>query len=154
MNDTVFIGIDPGKQGGFASYDGEQIWAFKCPDNPQKMSDKLRVTQNNCMIEGNNLVAYIERVWAFRNSGTRQAFSFGVNYGMWLGCLGTLKIPYIEVIPKTWMGHFGDLPKDRQERKQTLKQIAQGLLPENKVTLATADAILIAKYAEETHYEQ
>ena len=81
------------------------------------MSDKLRVTQNNCMIEGNNLVAYIERVWAFRNSGTTQAFSFGVNYGMWLGCLGTLKIPYIEVIPKTWMGHFGDLPKDRQERK-------------------------------------
>ena len=50
--------------------------------------------------------------------------------------------------------YLNSLPKDRQERKQTLKQIAQGLLPENKVTLATADAILIAKYAEETHYEQ
>ena len=73
---------------------------------------------------------------------------------MWLGCLGTLKIPYVEVLPRKWMQHFGDLPKDRQDRKRTLKQIAQGLLPDNKVTLATADAILIAKYAEETHFER
>ena len=154
MNKTVFIGIDPGKQGGFASYDGEEIWAFKCPSSAEEMSNKLRVTQNNCAIEGNTLVAYIERVWAQPGNGVKQSFSFGVNYGMWLGCLGTLKIPYVEVLPRKWMGHFGDLPKDRQDRKRTLKQIAQGLLPDNKVTLATADAILIAKYAEEVHFER
>jgi hypothetical protein len=44
------------------------------------------------------------------------------------------------------MKKYGELPKEKQERKRYLKMLALSYFQELKVTLKTADAILIAKY--------
>ena len=56
------------------------------------------------------------------------------------------------VTPLTWMKYFGtSRPKDKTKRKNHLKQIAQELCPEAKITLATADALLLAIWARAEH---
>ena len=42
------------------------------------------------------------------------------------------------------MKHFGTMPKDKKDRKNHLKHLAQQRFPSVKITLATADAILLA----------
>ena len=49
---------------------------------------------------------------------------------------------------------FGPLSKEKKDRKKELKQIAKKLYANNKVTLYTADAILIAHYLKETINEK
>ena len=41
------------------------------------------------------------------------------------------------------------MPKDRKKRKAHLKHLAQSLFPTEKVTLKTADAILLANWCRE-----
>ena len=46
---------------------------------------------------------------------------------------------------------FQPLPKDKGDRKRRLKKIAMEYHPEIKVTLDTADAIVMAYYLKETN---
>jgi hypothetical protein len=53
--------------------------------------------------------------------------------------------------PKQWQMHF-NVPKKlkKVQRKNWIKDKAKELYPGLKVTLATSDAILIAKYLQQT----
>ena len=76
-------------------------------------------------------------------------FTFGKSYGMLLGFLTAANIAYIEVIPRTWQKSYGLLrPKEATDTqwKNELKDKALLLFPGTKVTLATADALLMAEY--------
>jgi len=44
------------------------------------------------------------------------------------------------------MKSFQPLPKIKKERKNELKKIASEMFPENKITLSTSDAALIAAW--------
>ena len=101
-------------------------------------------------IGNKNVIAYVERVWARPSNATRAAFTFGVNYGEWLGILAALNIKTVLVTPQTWMKYYKDkfkikLPKEKKDRKNKLKEIATQYT-DKKVTLYNADAILIAVY--------
>ena len=68
---------------------------------------------------------------------------------MWLGIIGALNIPLIEVTPQMWMKSYAPLPKIKQERKKKIKEIATEIFEdvysnENRVTYAVSDAALIA----------
>ena len=78
--------------------------------------------------------------------GVKSMFTFGENYGHWVGVLAALKIPYNLITPIVWMKHYSPIPKDKKDRKNYLKSVAQRLYPDSHITLATADAILIAHY--------
>ena len=101
-------------------------------------------------IGNKNVIAYVERIWARPSNATRAAFTFGVNYGEWLGILAALNIKTVLVTPQTWMKYYKDkfkikLPKEKKDRKNKLKEIATQYT-DKKVTLYNADAILIAVY--------
>lgn len=70
-------------------------------------------------------------------------------YRMCRATLATLGIPFLAVTPKNWQAHYG-LAKEKLEGdtswKNRLKARAQSLFPDVKVTLATADALLLAEY--------
>ena len=68
-----------------------------------------------------------------------------------VGILATLKIPYKLVTPHTWMKHYGSRPKDKKDRKNHIKHLAQQRFPDVDITLATSDAMLIANYMRETN---
>ena len=147
----MIIGIDPGKSGAVAVWDDGIEKVIKCPNNPDDMSDVIRLVRNRFVSNrSNHLVAYMERVWARPSNATRAAFTFGVNYGEWLGILSSFNVDTVLITPQTWMKYYKDkfkikLPKEKKDRKNKLKEIA-AQYTDKKITLYNADAILIAVY--------
>jgi len=86
--------------------------------------------------------------------GVSSTFKFGRGYGFLRGCLVALGIPFEDVTPQTWMRALNVPPRRKNETKAQFKQrlrgVAQQLFPSEKITLATADALLIAEYCRRT----
>ena len=150
-----YIGIDPGAGGGIAVIDEEDnIKAYKCPQSSEDMALLFEVLIGNSPPESIRLL--MERVWARPTNAVRAAFSYGVNYGQWLGISSSHEIKMNTVIPTEWIRWTG-CPKALKSviRKRWLKEKAQELYPEIKrVTLKTSDAILITRYAKEEYFEK
>ena len=152
MKDKLFIGIDPGVNGGIAFIQGNNVAVHKCPDTTHDMALALMSYISKAYKDNVVCMAAIEKVHSMPKQGVASTFKFGMNYGTWLGILSTAKVPYKKVTPLTWMKYFGtSRPKDKTKRKNHLKQIAQELCPEAKITLATADALLLAVWARAEH---
>lgn len=76
-------------------------------------------------------------------------FTFGTSYGMARMALCAAGVRRVLVPAATWQAAIGvqkRAGRKKQEWKNSLKDMAQSLFPEIKVTLATADALLIAHY--------
>ena len=71
------------------------------------------------------------------------------NAGVIRGAVLALGVKLVEVPPKEWQAHFHLQKGDRTptEWKNLLKGEAQKRFPNQNVTLATADALLIYEYA-------
>ncbi|MBC8299866.1 MAG: hypothetical protein H8E55_29325 [Pelagibacterales bacterium] len=139
----IIIGIDPGKGGALAIYDEytDKYNAYNCPDTIKGMVELTKEWSN----KSSSVIAYLEKVHAFPTDGRSSAFKFGMNYGIWQGILESLDVDTVLVSPIIWQKTFGKLPKDKQERKRRMRDIASGISG-LKATLKTADAILICKY--------
>ena len=143
------IGIDPGKNGGLVVISDKEIRAYKCPETPDAMATLFGVALNGDAPIDTYCV--IEKVWARPGNASRAAFTYGVNFGLWLGIAASYEVDVNYVLPQKWMAHVG-CPKGMKvtQRKNWLKDKAKELYPQlKKVTLATADAILIAKYGQD-----
>ena len=145
----IVIGIDPGKSGGLVVIKKNKVSLYKCPKSPHEMSSILRQARADAWIDEHSIHIAIEKVWAFPTDARSSAFKFGVNYGMWLGIIGSLNLPFMEVPPQTWMKSYSPLPKDKKDRKKAIKDIAIDMLRdmfnnEQRVTYAVSDAALIA----------
>jgi len=147
----IAVGIDPGKSGGLVKIHSIQneCSMHKCPSTTQEMSSLLRTSKNSAFVDNLPILVAIEKVHAFPTDARSAAFKFGMNYGMWLGIIGALNIPLIEVTPQMWMKSYAPLPKIKQERKKKIKEIATEIFEdvysnENRVTYAVSDAALIA----------
>jgi len=151
----TYIGIDPGKSGGICSIEDNRLRANKCPDSVQGMAELFKdILQDT---SPKDVFLYIEKVWAMPHDGKSSIFTFGQNFGQWEGVIASFNIIPIYVTPSTWMKHH-EVQKGlkKQERKNILKQMAQEFINSNNymsyqwkgiATLATADAIMLAKYA-------
>ncbi|MCP4100783.1 MAG: hypothetical protein GY750_05065 [Lentisphaerae bacterium] len=135
------MAIDPGKNGGIAIIGGDYAKAFKCPDSSPEMADIVREyvvrygsAQCRCVIE---------KVHLMPGNGVKSMFSFGRNYGQWLGILSALHIPFKEIPPGVWMRKISGVPKDKPTRKRYFKTYSQQMFPLCRVTLATADALAL-----------
>ena len=101
-----------------------------------------------------NIRLLMERVWARPTNAVRAAFSYGTNYGQWLGIAASNEVKMNTVIPAEWIRWIG-CPKALKSviRKRWLKEKAQELYPDIKrVTLKTSDAILIVHYAKGEYF--
>ena len=147
----IAVGIDPGKSGGLVKIHSRnnECSMHKCPSTTQEMASLLRTAKNSAFADNLPILVAIERVHAFPTDARSAAFKFGMNYGMWLGIIGALNIPLIEVTPQMWMKSYAPLPKIKQERKRKIKEIATEIFEdvynnENRITYAVSDAALIA----------
>ena len=150
-----YIGIDPGKSGGIAVIDLRgQMKAYKCPASSEEMALLFQICIGNTAPDRVKLL--MERVWARPTNAVRAAFSYGTNYGQWLGIAASNEIKMNTVIPVNWIQWIG-CPKalKKDVRKRWLKEKAGELYPKiNKLTLATSDAILITHYAREKYFNE
>lgn len=142
-----YIGIDPGVSGGLAILDvtGEVLHLTKMPATERDLYDWLRanVSIRTIGVGPGHVFAVLERVGASPQMGVVSAFSFGRGYGLLLGMLTALDVPFDQVSPSRWQAMMqcqtaGD--------KNVSKRRAQQLFPKISVTHAIADALLLAEY--------
>ena len=135
------ITIDPGAGGGIAHVDKDgQVQAIKMPKTFIDIIEVMRELQEGC----NDVI--IEKVGAYRpgNSGPSSA-KFARHCGHLEAICATLGFSVEMVSPQKWMKKLATLPKDKKDRKNTIKQIAQLKYPHLRVTLNTSDALGIMK---------
>ena len=148
-----YIGVDPGVSGGLTVIDEEgDIQAVKCPKKVVDMAATFLSAIGDTAPD--DVKFLMERVWARPNNASSRAFTYGVNYGQWLGIAASQEIKMYTTLPNAWIKWIG-CPKALQKtkRKNWLKDKAKELYPNiNKITLATSDAILIGHYAKEEYF--
>lgn len=139
-----FIGIDPGTSGGIVvlSRQGDVIKAVAMPETERDIFDAVAGYSHGS-------TAVLERVWSSPGWGHAGAFAFGVSVGLLRMALTATRVPFTEVVPRTWQKAMGVVipPKTAPvDRKNISKRRAQQLFPSITVTHAIADALLLAEY--------
>jgi crossover junction endodeoxyribonuclease RuvC len=151
---SIYIGIDPGKSGGIA-VDLSQYYGDECSGGGQLVLKLTDATEADVIewlrrlpkADGHEY-AVIEKVSSSPQMGVVSAFSFGQSYGFLRGCLAAFGIAYVPVTPQKWQKAMGCMSKGD---KNVTKAKAQQLYPGEKITHATADALLLATYCRQNH---
>jgi hypothetical protein len=136
-----YLGVDVGVSGGLALLDdaGAVVWAVKMPATDADLFALIPTTDT---------VAVLEKVHSSPQMGVASAFTFGAGYGRCRMALTAARIPFEELLPQRWQRLIGGLSAGD---KHALKARAQALYPASKLTLATADAVLLATLARRLH---
>lgn len=110
----LFVGIDPGKDGAVVAIDEKGIVRdvaltrdrFTVPIGKGSRREYDATGMGTYLTELHATqgirVVVIEKQQARPGQGGTSMFSIGVGYGLWLGVVGTLQIPFAVVHPKTW----------------------------------------------------
>ncbi len=139
----LLIAIDPGASGGIAcSRDGGVPVVFKMPDTPKDIHEVLGGLTALHVNHGLRIYAIVEKVGMHRQGNNASAScKFARHCGHIEMALIALGIPFEEVTPQKWMKSLGVMPKEKQARKNHIKDIVQRRYPSIKATLWNADAL-------------
>jgi crossover junction endodeoxyribonuclease RuvC len=158
----MFVGIDPGMEGAVAIiYPVEnRLPAVHFLDTPvvnvgkkgktKREYDGQRMTQmfkDYGVLNGG--VVYIERQQSMPGQGVASTFTTGRGYGLWLGILTALGIPYEIVAPVTWKKNLmADMAKEKGASLIKAKQLFPLCAEDLKLKKhhGRADALLIAEF--------
>ena len=143
----IYVGIDPGKKGGYALIDDTGARAY--PWDDQRFIEDMRVTANRL---DDTAMACVEKVGAHPRQGVTSMFTFGQGFGYILGVLAALGIGVQLVPPGTWKKEFSLIGKDKAASVEVCKRLFPGvnLLPTEKCRKDSdgmAEALLMAEYA-------
>jgi crossover junction endodeoxyribonuclease RuvC len=156
----ITIGIDPGITGAIAFFrTGYQPQVFDTPTQQTKVGRSIKQdylpAQMAMLLEqcANELKAesphcFIEKVAAMPGQGVTSMFNFGKGYGIWIGILGALKIPFTLVTPQAWKKPIMQGIKDKDAARIRAQQLYPDLTPQltRKKDIGRADAILLAHF--------
>lgn len=141
-------GFDPGKHGALAFRiehdDRLMVTTFSNKERPEI----IRLIKGAFHHHGEYCLIGTEQVSSRPDDDPYTAFQFGKNTGIITGYLEMAGFELIDIPPAKWKAEFGLLSPgvEHAQKKRDAKIKAQELFPEIKVTLETADAILIAEY--------
>ena len=144
----IYIGVDPGKNGGIAIIDSDGAIAFP-------FSEERLLIELDGIAQEYECICYLEHVHAMPKQGVSSTFNFGMNFGFIQGVLKAYNIPYELVTPQKWKKEFSCTSD-----KNTSIEVCKRLFP--KVNLKATDrckkdhdgmaeALLIAEYGRR-HY--
>lgn len=140
------LAIDPGKSGGIAvRYPCSKVLAFPMPPTEGDLRDLFVRLYN----PDNPTVAFVEKVGGYVGGAGAPGsamFNFGRNFGFILGALAGLFVRTELVTPQQWQKRLGlgtSKGMTTVQWKNKLKEEAQRRFPDLRVTLKTADALLI-----------
>lgn len=145
----VFIGIDPGKNGGIAY--------ISCPTKGVESATSLAYTDSLlldvCEAQSTfkDVVCCLEQVHAFPGQSAQSQFNFGQSYGFIRGVLEANEISYQVISPMKWKKEFG-LTSDKQLSIDVCRRLFPGVCLRatercKKDHDGMAEALLMAEYA-------
>lgn len=118
----IVVGIDPGLSGALVAI-REDLALLRAEDTPTLAAGNRREYDIPRMADlirsvslGEPTRAVLEAAQAMPKQGVSSTFSFGRGYGIWLGVLGALEIPYSTVRPGEWTKILKGLPGKGKER--------------------------------------
>lgn len=148
------LAIDPGASGGIAVQEGDsKPYVFAMPDTDGDLVGELKAIACRARSENLEYVAFIEQLTGFAGVAVpgHTMFKMGRNLGVAIGALQAFGFRVEMVTPQKWTKYFsvGTARScgSKTEWKNKLKAEAQRRFPDLKVTLKTADALLILDYA-------
>ncbi len=157
---AVYIGIDPGMGGGLASITLTSGKAKPDVENLAMPHTERDVWNGFRLWEPDLRVRYVYAVieWinpAIYGIGKSQQSKLYGNYMQLRMALTAADIPFEDTKPRVWLRALGIPPRKKTENdrqwKNRLRAKAQQLYPKLKITLATADALLIATFCQRKH---
>lgn len=140
----TYIGIDPGKKGGFAVlYDSGRA-VVRPWDEREFVSHMKDASELPC-------IACLEHVGAMPGQGVTSMFTFGQGFGFIQGILTAYWIPFELVRPQKWKKEFS-ITGDKNSSIAVCKRLFPGvnLLPTERCRRehdGMAEALLMAEYA-------
>ena len=153
MKSRSIIAVDTGKSGGFAWKIGDHIASERMPLSDsgilELISDLEELPRET---ESPPLEVYVEKVGGYvgiPHSG-HSMFTFGRGYGFLIGAFMARGLRLSLVRPQAWQSTLGTGTKGERttsQWKNHLKDMAQRLYPDQKITLSTSDAFLILEFA-------
>lgn len=149
----IYIGVDPGMSGGLAIITPDESMGMEMPESERDIWDWFHLWEDRRFYAA---FAVIEIVHAMPGNGVSGMFKFGMSYGGLRMALTAAAIPFDGVRPQEWQKALGIKGRDKKDGesqpdfKKRLRARAQQLFPSLEVTLATADALLLAEYCRRT----
>ena len=147
----IYIGVDPGKNGGIAVI-GRLSKANYCGASVYSDNELLDVCK---LFKDKPCVCYLEHVHAMPKQGVSSTFNFGMNFGFIQGVLKAYEIPYELVTPQKWKKEFS-CTSDKNTSIEVCKRLFPGVNLKatdrcRKDHDGIAEALLIAEYGSR-HY--
>lgn len=143
----VILGCDPGYSGGLAWLD-EDGTLLKCEKMPDTMADIYEHLMGEPQYE--HVICYLEDVGTgMPGQSSKATATFARHNGHLEMALYAHHIPTTKVTPAKWqkaLGLSGKKGESKTSHKNRIKAKMQQLYPNQKVTLALADALAIATY--------
>lgn len=161
----IFIGIDPGKNGGIFMYDktADEYTFYSIPLIGKEYDIKAL---SKIFLTSKNATAVIEDVHAIFGSSSGATFDFGFGCGLLEAILVCSEIPYTKVQPKKWQAEMLEgIPLQtkisstgktvQKDTKRMAEMAAKRLFPNidlrasercTKVHDGKVDALLICEY--------
>jgi crossover junction endodeoxyribonuclease RuvC len=147
----IYIGIDPGKAGGYASIGNDATTPEVHPWDDYSFVAWLGEMNIYARDTGEGIVAAVEKVGAMPGNGSVSMFNFGQSYGFILGALMALNVPFQIVPPRRWKAEFG-LNSDKAKSIEVCHRLFPGVSLRRTDKCRTdsdgmAESLLIAEYA-------
>ena len=149
----MILAIDPGQSGGVAIAQSGETVCHPMPGTQGDLLELIRSIKAKAEAAGESVVCVLEEVGGFVGKAQPGSamFKFGEQFGFLQGVVQALGLRLERVRPQVWQKSFGLGTASgcacKTEWKNKLKAEAQRRFPKIKVTLKTADALLILDYA-------
>ena len=124
-----YIGIDPGKKGYLCLYNANYSGYKHYPLFDGNRLNREMLDTIAKLAETYTIMAVVEQVHSMPHQGVASTFSFGTNYGMLIGMLETLGIPYTTVTPGKWQKYICEAVDKASNPKQMHYNAACRLFP-------------------------
>ena len=155
------LGIDPGLTGALAVLDHAGA-LVALHDTPALTLRTSRGTKQEYDVPGMvallvpharpGLHVVIEESQAMPGQGVRSMFMCGLGFGVWLGLLTALAMPYTRVRPVDWKRALGLMGKDKEVARLRAQQLFPTADLRRKKDHGRAEALLMAWH--ELRYDQ
>jgi hypothetical protein len=150
----VIIGVDPGLSGAVAvlAHAGAFVGVYDTPVLTLRTSRGSRSEYDVpgmvallAPYAGAGLHVVIEESQPMPGQGVRSRFTTGFGFGLWVGLLAALQMPYTPVRPVVWKKTLG-LGKDKEQARLRAQQLFPGADLRRKKDHGRSEALLLAHY--------